>query len=343
MTAHRSCIQSFGKLDIGLPCLPAWRITRAFREHLTLKGVLPSVRGIVRALVNALIALAWIASCSAWAAVIPAVAADTTGAEPSVVAVATAGAPVSVPAITAATDAALAAATGNATGAADISRDEAAAGLFGKHNFTASGIATGEICAFCHAPQGMETSVTAPLWNRSRSPLSDYQAYSTLGSATAAASGSVSMACLSCHDGTQAPNVIINTPGNDGTDVDSANGVRTDSSIFLKNHHPVGMQYAGGGPNQAMPGAPFKQENFRSTSYTGTGTGTVWWVDAGGNGRQKSDLLLFTRTDTPNSESVGRPYVECASCHDPHNISNPTFLRSAGMGSGGLCMVCHAK
>ena len=344
MTARKSCIEPFGKPVFGLPCLPAWhfpvwRIPPAFRERLALKGILPPVHDCVKALVNALTALTWIVSCSAWAADIPAMSAGTAGAGPSVVAVATAAAP----AITAATDAALAAATGGAMGAADISRDEAAAGLFGKHNFTASGIATGEICAFCHAPQGMETSVTAPLWNRSRSPMSDYQAYSTLGSATAAASGSVSMACLSCHDGTQAPNVIINTPGKDGNDADSINGTRTDSSQFLKDHHPVGMQYAGGGPNHTIPGAPFKLENFRSTSYTGTGTGTVWWVDTGGNGRQKSDLLLFTRADTPQSESVGRPYVECASCHDPHNISNPTFLRAANPGSGGLCMTCHAK
>lgn len=238
-------------------------------------------------------------------------------------------------------DAALTAAT--AAAEANISRNEAAAGLFGKHNFTATGIATGEICAFCHAPQGAENKVAAPLWNRSLSTLSDYRAFSTLGSATAASSGSVSMACLSCHDGTQAPNIVINTPSKDGTGSDSINGTKTDSNLYLKGHHPVGMQYAGGGPNHTMPGAPFNLEDFRSTTYSGTGTSTVWWIDTGGNGRQKTDLLLFTRTDPTNSESVSRPYVECASCHDPHRITSPTFLRVANTVGSALCLTCHAK
>lgn len=246
-------------------------------------------------------------------------------------------------------DAALTAATGdaarNASAAAEISRNEAAAGLFGKHNLTATGIATGEICAFCHAPQGSEAKVTAPLWNRSLSPLSNYRAFSTLGNATAASTGSVSMACLSCHDGTQAPNIVINTPAKDGTGSDSINGTKTDSNLFLKGHHPVGMQYAGGGATHTMPGAPFNLDDFRSTTYSGTDTGTVWWIDTGGKGRQKTDLLLFTRTDmpNPNGEPVSRPYVECASCHDPHTITAPTFLRVSNSGTSALCLTCHAK
>lgn len=247
------------------------------------------------------------------------------------------------PASTAASDAALTAATVDAATAADISRNDAAAGLFGKHNFTADGIATGEICAFCHAPQGMENNVAAPLWNRSFSPLSNYSAFSSLGSATAAASGSVSMACLSCHDGTQAPNIVINTPGKDGTGADSINGTKTDSNQFLMGHHPVGMQYGGGGPNHAMPGGPVKLDDFRSTSYSGSGTSTVWWIDTGDNGRQKTDLILFTRNDTSNDSTISRPYVECASCHDPHRISSPTFLRVPNTTGSALCLTCHSK
>ena len=244
-------------------------------------------------------------------------------------------------------DAALAAATvapaGNAAAGENISRNEAAAMLFGKHNFTATGIATGEICAFCHTPQGAELNVAAPLWNRSLSPLSDYLAFSSLGSATSAATGSISMACLSCHDGTQAPNVIINTPGKDATGADSINGTKTDSSEYMKEHHPVGMQYAGGGPNNATPGAPFKLDDFRTSAFSGEGSGTVWWVDTGRSGRQKSDLLLFTRTDDSGSTPLSRPYVECASCHDPHTISTPTFLRVANTNGSALCLTCHAK
>ena len=231
----------------------------------------------------------------------------------------------------------------NSNATAEISRNEAAASIFGKHNLTPTGIATGEICAFCHTPQGVENTVTAPLWNRSLSSLSDYKAFSTLGSSLAAWTGSVSIACLSCHDGTQAPNILINTPGKDGTGADSINGTRTDSSLFLKGHHPVGMPFGGGGPTQAMPGAPLNLEDFHTPSYSGTGNGTVWWMERGGRGRQKTDLLLFTRTETTNNELLSRPYVECASCHDPHNYAGQTFLRVANTGGSALCLTCHAK
>lgn len=291
---------------------------------------------------------------------------------------------ISKPVRTPASDVALAAATGDsaraAAAAATISRNEAAAGLFGNHNFTPTGIATGEICAFCHTPQGAEVAVAAPLWNRSAPPLSPYLAYSTLASATDQAAGSVSIACLSCHDGTQAPNVLIRIPD---ANIDADTGRhRAPASVRndLRNHHPVSMRYAGGGQDQNMPNAPlnvpsgaggqnlsglglsndasrrvepntFNNVDFKMTSHSGTSTGTVWWVDTGGKGRQKNDLYLFTRTDTTNYSGVvpvaydvpvNQPYVECATCHDPHRVTLPTFLRIPNAGSA-VCLTCHNK
>ena len=279
--------------------------------------------------------------------------------------------------------------------------------MFGKHNLTPTGANTGEICAFCHTPQGSESSVASPQWVRSTPPLSSYKAFSTMGSATDEASGSISMACLSCHDGTQAPNIVINTPGNklnvpDGEVVYIGND--------LKNHHPVGMQYGGGGQNQNAPDIPLdpvaaynrlvefnsftslsgnkfialnkywnrrggffrpndvaarndvedfsKQGRFQKyttkggfnkSTYSGTGNGTVWWIETANSkkGRQKSDLYLFTRTDKidsiPSESTLNRPYVECATCHDPHS-TNPTFLRlPAGNARSQVCLTCHNK
>jgi len=346
----------FGNFVLWLSGWLNSRISEAFSLHLSLKYVISSTRRLATiVMLFACIALSstWAADASAPAAASATPATTTAADAPSQTAIdfyRPRGAPdnsffvpVPGPASTPASDAALTTATSDAATAAEISRNEAAAGLFGKHNFTATGIATGEICAFCHAPQGLETKVAAPLWNRSAPPLSDYRAFSTLGSATAAASGSVSMACLSCHDGTQAPNIVINTPAKDGTGSDSINGTKTDSSQFLKGHHPVGMQYGGGGPNHSMPGGPVKLDDFRSTTYSGTGTSTVWWIDTGEKGRQKTDLLLFTRTDTSNNGTTSQPYVECASCHDPHRITSPTFLRVPNTTGSALCLSCHAK
>jgi predicted CXXCH cytochrome family protein len=272
--------------------------------------------------------------------------------------------------------------------------------LFGKHNLTPTGANTGEICAFCHTPQGSESNVASPQWNRSASPLSSYRAYSTLGSATDEASGSLSMACLSCHDGTQAPNIVINSPENK---LNVPNSEIVYIGNALKNHHPVGMQYGGGGQNQNAPDVPldtiaaynqnkvfnqftsiygnkftflhrrgiyrpndraafndvgnlsnggaFKSPKggFNKSTYSGSGNGTVWWVETANSkkGRQKTDLYLFTRTDkidsTPGESTLNQPYVECATCHDPHS-TNPTFLRlPGGNARSQVCLTCHNK
>ena len=272
------------------------------------------------------------------------------------------------------------------------------ADLFGKHNLTPTGANTGEICAFCHTPQGSESSVAAaPLWNRKSPPQSAYRAYSSLGSAVAEATGSVSMSCLSCHDGTQAPNIVINTPSNQ---LDLQNDEIINTGNALKNHHPVGMPYGGGGQNQNAPDVPtdpiasynklasfnwyanmgnqftffnrrgavntsdaaafgdvgnfsnagvFNREDFNKSTYSGNSSGTVWWVDTPGSkkGRQKNDLYLFTRTDPvdsiPGETTLSQPYVECATCHDPHS-SNSTFLRlSGGNARSQVCLTCHNK
>lgn len=263
--------------------------------------------------------------------------------------------------------------------------------LFGKHNFTPGRVGTGEICVFCHAPQGSETNVAVPLWNRSISPLSEYKAYSSVGSATAAATGSISMACLSCHDGTQAPNVVINSPASyadPGIYPKGYEPTQVSSSNYLKDHHPVSMLYGGGGQSDKQPDAPvdalatfnsasydvlavrkltapsdatarsvpfqdsvykegeagqFTKQDFNLTEHSGSGSGTVWWLESKGTGkgRQKSDFYLYTRTDTVDGLTLNRPYVECSSCHDPHS-SNPTFLRINSSRSA-VCLTCHAK
>lgn len=273
--------------------------------------------------------------------------------------------------------------------------------LFGKHNLTPTGANTGEICAFCHTPQGSESNVASPQWNRSAPPMSSYRAYSTLGSATDEASGSLSMACLSCHDGTQAPNIVINSPENK---LNVPNGEIVYIGNELKNHHPVGMQYGGGGQNQNAPDVPFDtiaaynqnkvfnqftsiygnkftflhsrrgiyksndraafddvgnlsnggafkspKGGFNKSTYSGSGNGTVWWVETANSkkGRQKTDLYLFTRTDKidsiPSESTLNQPYVECATCHDPHS-TNPTFLRlPGGNARSQVCLACHNK
>lgn len=240
-----------------------------------------------------------------------------------------------------------------------------------KHNLS-SGSTTGsafsgtdQICVFCHTPHGANTAVAAPLWNKA-APTSTYQTYSTGNSYSidggVSSVGSVSLACLSCHDGSLAIATMINQPGSGGYDangavmagswtgatggVDTTTGkMKTSSVAFLdtdlRNDHPIGIQYCGGGltGSGTTVSGTCNDPDFNLPVTASVGGNQVFWVDsAGGTAgtRQKTDLSLYTRS------GVTGPMVECASCHDPHSTTNGTFLRVSNAASG-LCLTCHIK
>jgi predicted CXXCH cytochrome family protein len=49
-------------------------------------------------------------------------------------------------------------------------------------------------------------------------------------------------------------------------------------------------------------------------------------------------MILYTRDNAGSDQ----PFVECASCHDPHTDAQPTFLRIANVNSE-VCLACHVK
>jgi predicted CXXCH cytochrome family protein len=54
-------------------------------------------------------------------------------------------------------------------------------------------------------------------------------------------------------------------------------------------------------------------------------------------------MILYTRAASAGytGQTNPEPFVECASCHDPHS-TNQTFLRIANTGSA-VCLACHNK
>jgi len=229
---------------------------------------------------------------------------------------------------------------------------------------------TGEVCVFCHTPHGSDTSVSAPLWNKTL-PSTVYQRYSSLGTAsldgTEVPVGSVSLACLSCHDGTQAMDVVINAPGSGGWDNSGTQQidpgaigamVNTGGAPIpmlgsdLRDDHPVSIAYAGGAcegvftdcdPAAQASGDP----DFQATQYASINNSDQWWVDVSTTGtpgtpnvREKTDMVLYTR----DFSGTNGPAVECASCHDPHEaVKRPvSFLRLSNDNSD-VCLSCHIK
>ena len=254
--------------------------------------------------------------------------------------------------------------------------------------------ATAEICVFCHTPHGGDNgtrtgggsvAIAVPLWNRALASTQQWTRYSALGTTTFDAAeadiGSVTIACLSCHDGTQAIDAVLNKPGSGGWTDPASGGAPTALGGFtgtdqsggrllttivqnlgtdLSNDHPVSMQYGGGGwVNGGTPG----DVDFIAPTPTTLRTGLpVWYVESGARTgtnkvggitagtRDRLDVILYTR-DIGNGNEA---FVECGSCHDPHNVDNPTFLRVANSdpvgafaaGNGGpssLCLTCHDK
>jgi len=184
-----------------------------------------------------------------------------------------------------------------------------------KHNMsTRSGLTNyGEVCVYCHTPHGGQIQ-NAPLWNRGfgSGPYAMYNnAYSsTIDMTVAASPQGVSLACLSCHDGTIGLDVIINKPNVDTSRAGSGNTMPVNAGQFfanlgteLRNDHPISITY----------------DNVVDPAF-----------NAASGGKVGSQLPLYS----------GR--VECGTCHNPHNTTNTPFLRVANSASN-LCKTCHIK
>ncbi|HET9579619.1 MAG TPA: hypothetical protein VFP44_17430 [Usitatibacter sp.] len=261
-----------------------------------------------------------------------------------------------------------------------------------KHNLGAKGTGanhlaaggTDEICVFCHTPHAADNSAPAPLWNKKLPDGTGYTTYANLGSSTIDGKilnvGSISLACLSCHDGTQAMDNVINSPGSGGYAADGggaagqnwswAGSLRVDGDgklinatdtlamlgTDLSNDHPIGIQYCGGGQTTTQINGACVDPDFVAPTTRNINGKQVWWVDTsvGTAGREKTDMILYTRdfntavTGQPANAGIG-PSVECGSCHDPHadqadtnSKAGATFLRIANNESK-VCLACHVK
>ena len=231
-------------------------------------------------------------------------------------------------------------------------------------NYVTSAALNGEICVFCHTPHGSDTSAAAPLWNKQLPSGTNYTTYASLNSGTmdgiVGKPGAISLACLSCHDGAQAMDNIINAPGSGGYDATGggasgrgytwtgANQTAGKMNSFanlstdLSNDHPVGVEYCGG-PSGAI--GTCKDADFVGISAAvGQMATGPWWVDTGdgtAGTRQKTDMILYA-AKADRTTGTG-PQVECASCHDPHS-TNGLFLRRTNGNIGSVtCLSCHVK
>lgn len=179
---------------------------------------------------------------------------------------------------------------------------------------------TTEICVFCHTPHGADQTAFAPIWNRAVTTatfirFSNLNRWSFDSNETTV--GSVSLACLSCHDGTQGVGSVINVAGSDtdtvgysmsefvkmsdlgspdGNMLTRFGGTARGDMIYLgtdlSNDHPISMQYAGGGLTSGNPLGATNDPDFAQAAATGFG-------NPGGN------AIAATSNAGPNNSNHG--------------------------------------
>ena len=245
---------------------------------------------------------------------------------------------------------------------------------------------TADVCVFCHTPHGGSTTAPVPLWNKrlgaGGTPPGggSYTTYASLNSpsidGTILPVGSISVACLSCHDGTQAMDNIINAPGSGGVTADgggnaglaftwtganvNAAGNLTGGAALIgtdiSNDHPIGIQYCGGGLSGAgnTVTGTCRDGDFVTPQTAAINAAQVFWIETGGTGKQRTDLPLYLRDFGAGTGNGVGPAVECGSCHDPHvstgqagpagtgRVAGDTFLRVSNANSA-VCTACHVK
>jgi len=226
---------------------------------------------------------------------------------------------------------------------------------------------TTQVCVFCHTPHGANNAISVPLWNKTSSQTS-YNSYTMKGRdslGTASTAGN-SIACLTCHDGTQAMDAFMNAPGlhvnatdqtgasagfewngqggvggdvGDGTGGTIKGALNAAREAFqtetgpvlgtdMSNDHPIGMVYCG-------------KQTVAGTCDGNNGTAFVAPASV-----IASPIKLFAATGRKQDNMGGaaglRGTVECASCHNPHGTGNQAFLRVPRSGSA-ICLACHVK
>ena len=222
-------------------------------------------------------------------------------------------------------------------------------------------------CIFCHTPHNAQPVM--PLWNKAM-PNQTFNLYTSSRSLTPTArsaslpAGSVSLLCLSCHDGKTAINVLHNA-----SQISSMADNGIDKIVDI-----------GGDYDNAMGGFPSPPTGGISLGIFGgfgeypSNMGKTDGDDFAGNNLADDHPIGFSYTaaqgesndrlrlpEDVNTMSSGKirffspnNSVECSSCHDPHvnytvGAGTPAgdpalkpFLVMSNVGSA-MCLACHNK
>ena len=197
------------------------------------------------------------------------------------------------------------------------------------------------VCSPCHSAHNTDPAQTIPLWNHQNSsgPFTMYTS-PTLDFTPGTAPDGVSLACLSCHDGTLAINASIGSVSNSTwVYIDPSAKIGPD----LHTTHPISFTY-----DAALATADGQLEN--PVTYTIGSAKTLLtinnapvppaWDGTSLTGKSIDEALLTNHK------------MQCSSCHDPHKLvgsapSSGIMVKISGSDVNGrgslICRTCHIK
>lgn len=214
-----------------------------------------------------------------------------------------------------------------------------------------------EVCVYCHTPHNKSRG-QAPLWNRQMPETSEYKMYTSqsMNSEISRAPDGVSLACLSCHDGSLAVDAIVNPPKwtpwtgtgvhykmrQGGPGSESCGTCHSKDSIegtLLPNISPSA------GVGGAHDGSTRYLEKDLTNDHPVSFRYPEHWVDPQFN---RATVDGFIVAPDGNLLKLFDGKVQCATCHDPHDPDEKNlegrdpFLRASVLNSK-LCFSCHNK
>lgn len=163
-----------------------------------------------------------------------------------------------------------------------------------------------EACTVCHTSDESIGGTSVPLWNV-KNDLQNFIPYGNLnGNSDIIESDIGSKLCLSCHDGTIAEDNLGILPNK------NRESQQLKINHIVSGEHPVSIVYQS--DNTENKTGLFNHVNTMS-----------------GLGNTINEDLLFEEK------------MECASCHDVHNLVGSTGLLKIKNTKSELCLTCHNK
>jgi len=232
----------------------------------------------------------------------------------------------------------------------------------GPHDMTTYGYVDNQdrVCAFCHTPHHAASTggEYLPLWSRAEDTKPFNVAYNSstinavaLQEATSDKAIGPTRLCMSCHDGTIAPDQHYGASAGAATLTGDnfslvGNGAGVGAGVAgLTNDHPVGFDYVAVGigpesgiaPDQATLDAAASDPNADA------------WI-RNPNAPFLDNTQQIKIADRLYVAANGSAYMTCATCHDVHNKKNVypgdepiNYLVLAPQAGSKLCLSCHIK